>query len=240
VSDQPTILDLDAVDCRHEPIPWPFAVERSGEIERHWHDLKRAKPAIFNGRVLLLHRFSVQGGVFRGAYLDTDYASFIAFRDFGFPDEGKWNCFSMAALQSADGAFLLGEMAPHTMNAGAIYFAAGTPDLSDVVGDRVDLARSAMRELKEEMGVSEDHVRIAGGWTMVAQGHRIALMRRMTSQRDASTLRRDIERYLASESSPELAGIHVVREARDIADERMPSFQAAYLRHALANGQASR
>ena len=35
------------------------------------------------------------------------------------------NCFSMAALRSDDGAFLLGEMAHHTYSAGQIYFPAG-------------------------------------------------------------------------------------------------------------------
>ena len=54
----------------------------------------------------------------------------LAWRDFGFPDANIANGFSMAALLSADGAFDLGEMAPHTANAGAIYFPSGTPDAS--------------------------------------------------------------------------------------------------------------
>jgi hypothetical protein len=45
----------------------------------------------------------------------------------------------MAALRGADGAFLLGEMAPHTTNGGQIYFLAGTPDPSDVFDGKVDL-----------------------------------------------------------------------------------------------------
>ena len=64
-----------------------------------------------------------------GVYFETDYADFVAWRDFGHPGEPVENCFSMAALRSADGAFLLGEMAAHTVNAGRIYFPAGTPDL---------------------------------------------------------------------------------------------------------------
>ncbi len=65
----------------------------------------------------------------------------------------------MAALRSADGAFLLGEMAPHTANAGQIYFAAGTPDLSDVFDGRVDLTASVKRELREETGMAADETK---------------------------------------------------------------------------------
>ena len=55
----------------------------------------------------------------------------------------------MAALRTRDGAFLLGEMGPHTMNAGKIYFAAGTPDRRDIFGEKVDLAASVAREMTE-------------------------------------------------------------------------------------------
>ncbi len=102
----------------------------------------------------MLHRGAFEGDVFRGAYLETRFSRFIAWRDFGFPDRTMRNCFAMAALRAADGAFLLGVMGAHTANAGKVYFPAGTPDLDDVVGDRVDLAGSVARELGEETGLA--------------------------------------------------------------------------------------
>ena len=80
----------------------------------------------------------------------------------------------MAALRGADGAFLLGEMAPHTVNGGQIYFPAGTPDPSDVVAGRVDLDASARRELFEETGVRAEETIIGATWKVVFAGWRIA------------------------------------------------------------------
>ena len=77
--------------------------------------------------------------VFRCAYLETDFKAFLAWRDFGMPAAGIRNAFGMAALISADGAFILGEMASHTANAGRIYFASGTPDPSDILSETVDI-----------------------------------------------------------------------------------------------------
>ena len=75
----------------------------------------------------------------------------------------------MAALRGSDGAFLLGEMSPHTASAGAIYFPAGTPDRQDLSGAVVDLEASARRELFEETGWRAEEAEIAAGWASCAR-----------------------------------------------------------------------
>ena len=62
------------------------------------------------------------------SYFETDFAAFLAWRDWGFPDESVFNGFGMGALRCTDGAYVLGEMGAHTANAGRIYFPSGTPD----------------------------------------------------------------------------------------------------------------
>ena len=94
-----------------------------------------------------------RGVRFSAAYFETDFASFLAWRDWGFPDLHVFNGFGMGALRCSDGAFVLGEMGQHTSNAGRIYFPSGTPDLDDVVDGAVDISGSVARELEEETGL---------------------------------------------------------------------------------------
>ena len=158
----------------------------------HFTKLRIEKPDMWNGRVLMMRRGDIADGVLSGAYLETDFASFIAWRDWGFPDTTMRNCFPMAALRAADGAFLLGQMGPHTAAAGQIYFAAGTPDPVDIVGETVDLERGVIRELAEETGLTLADVMPQPGWTATPLGQRIALMKIVQAREDAESLRERI------------------------------------------------
>jgi hypothetical protein len=224
----PQIFPVDRLDLDFAPQPWPFADRRRAEIDAFFAGLQKENPALWNGRVLLMHRHLVRGGVFEGAYLETDYASFIAWRRWGSPPAGVRDCFSAAAIVSADGAVLLGEMGAHTANAGKIYFPCGTPDPSDIVGGQVDLAWSVERELKEETGLALGELHAEAGWTTVVDGPLIVQVRTLRSPKKASDLRAQILAHLASEAQPELSDIHIVRGPRDYGPA-MPSFVTAFL-----------
>src|SRR5437773_1792023 len=172
-----TLVPIERLELRFARTSWPFAAARRDEIDRYFAELRRGKPELWNGRVLVLQTFAVADGVFRGTYLETDFASFLAWRDWGFPDQSVRNCFAMAALRAADGAFVLGVMASHTANAGKVYFIGGTPDPHDVAGERVDLERSVLRELAEETGLSAETVRPEPGWHAIFDEARIAMVR---------------------------------------------------------------
>lgn len=224
------IVRVDRLDLAFAPRPWPFAQERRAEIDAHFAQLRRGRPDLWNGRVLLLHDLAIADAVMRGAYLETDFASFIAWRDWGWPDPTVRNCFGQGALRAVDGAFLLGVMAGHTANAGKIYFPSGTPDLGDVVGTTVDLAGSVQRELSEETGLSADDVEAAPGWHAALAGPRVAVFKLLNAKLTAPLLRERVLEHMASEPKPELADIRIVRGAADI-DPMMPDFIAAFLTH---------
>jgi 8-oxo-dGTP pyrophosphatase MutT (NUDIX family) len=227
------LVPLERLDLRFTPRAWAFAAERRAEIDRHFADMRRGKPEMWNGRVLVLHEFAITDGVLRGAYLETDFASFLAWRDWGFPDKSVRNCFAMGALRATDGAFVLGIMGDHTANAGKIYFFGGTPEPQDIVDGRVDLESSVLRELHEETGVSPDLVDPEPGWCAIFDGGRIALVKVLRAAEPAAALRARILAFLSREQIPELAGVQMVRGPADF-DSRMPPFVPNFFDHIWA------
>lgn len=224
------VVQVDRLELAFAPRRWPFADQCRIEIDAYFADLRRQKPALWNGQVLLLHEHALTGKMFRGSFLATDYASFLAWRDWEFPDRSMRNCFAMAALRAADGNFLLGVMGSHTANAGRIYFPGGTPDPDDVVDGKVDLLGSIRRELKEETGLDAAEFAADPGWHVVLGGARIALIKILQATDDAATLRDRVLAQLARERQPELADIRIVRGPDDL-DPLMPAFVPTFLAH---------
>jgi hypothetical protein len=224
------VVRIERLELAFSPRPWAFAAQRRAEINAYFARLRRDRPALWNGRVLLLHRHRIDGPVFEGAFLETDFASFIAWRDWGFPDAAVTNCFAMGALRGSDGAYLLGCMAPHTAGAGRIYFPSGTPDPDDVAGGSVDLGGSVLREIAEETGLTSADLVAEAGWYSVLCGPRIAQMKILQAHEPAEALRTRIRAHLRSEPEPELSDVMIVRTPADL-DPRIQPFVSAFLMH---------
>ncbi|MFV0280323.1 MAG: NUDIX hydrolase [Rhodoblastus sp.] len=234
MSAQRQIFQVAGIEARLAPFDWPFARAGAAEIAAHWAGLIAARPAMFDGRVLLGHALEhsdENGGLLRAEYFETAFSAFMAWRDFGFPGERVFNGFAMAALRAADGAYLLGEMSAHTANAGLCYFPAGTPDLDDVCGEQVDLAGSLVRELREETGIEARENEIDPRWTIVRLGPRLACMRAVRLKDRATDIAERVKDFLAQDSQPELAGIRIVRDMRDLERLQTPEFIRVFLAH---------
>ncbi|MFM9973329.1 MAG: NUDIX hydrolase [Beijerinckiaceae bacterium] len=229
-----TMTRLERIEALYEPVDWAFAREQRSEIEAHWRKISAEKPALFNGIVLMQHRWSLDKGIYRTAYAPVDYASFTAWIRFGQPGTPRRNGFAMGALRAADGAFLLGVMGPHTFNAGKVYFPAGTPDMSDVTSaNEVDLATSAIRELTEETGLLPEELQIGSHWTLVTESFRCAFMKSVQVNHDADTARKLILKRLKQDTDGELSDIVIVRSPADINEAMTPDFAKAYMRAAF-------
>jgi hypothetical protein len=230
----PVIHRVRTLDLGFKPWRWPFADQRRAEIAAHFAAKQREKP-IWNGRILLGRNPVFTAERFSASYFDADFASFLAWRDWGFPDPTVFNGFGMGALRCADGVFLLGEMGQHTSNAGRVYFPSGTPDLDDISAGAVDISGSVAREVEEETGLTTADYRAGGHWHCVVSGAAIAIIRILDVGVAGEALRARIEANLAGQAQPELSAIHLVREKHDLT-AAMPRFVIAFL-EAQMNGQ---
>src|SRR5829696_2243327 len=219
---------VSALDLVVEAWTWPFAETRRAEIAAHFAGQQREKPAMWNGRVLLGRNPVFAGDRFSASYFETDFASFLAWRDGGFADKSVFNGFGMGALRCNDGAFVLGEMASHTANAGRIYFPSGTPDLDDISEGSVDMSGSVAREVAEETGLTTADYHADAHWDCLVSGSTIAMIRVLNVDTSGEALQERIERNLARQPQPELCAIHLVRAASDLTSA-MPRFVTAFI-----------
>jgi 8-oxo-dGTP pyrophosphatase MutT (NUDIX family) len=226
------VIPIDHLAMSFEPWRWPFAEAHRAEIDAHFAARRAQRPHMWNGRVLLTSRYRLAEGRLAGACFETDFASFLAWRDWGFPDAGAVNCFAMGALRSRDGAFLLGVMGSHTANAGRIYFPAGTPEPADLADGALDLAGNVGREVAEETGLTADDYVATPGWHAVPAGARLALIKVLEADVLALELQRRMRAHIGRDADPELADIRIVRGPGDF-DAMMPDFVTAFLAHAL-------
>jgi len=224
----PVIHRVTSLDLPVEEWSWPFAEARRAEISTHFAERQRETPKLWNGRVLLGRRPTLVGECFSASYFETDFASFLAWRDWGFPDKDVFNGFGAGALRCADGAFVVGEMGRHTSTAGRVYFPSGTPDLNDVRDGAVDISGSVVRELEEETGLTPGDYRSEPDWHCVCTGEAVAMIRLLHVDIAGDALRARIEANLARQSLPELSAIHLVRGIGDFT-AAMPEFVTAFI-----------
>src|SRR5262245_10619719 len=105
-----TPIPITSLDLHLRPGVWAFADAERLRIKDHRRKLTEENPKIWNGEVLICTRVELKGGGLEGDFLKTDYASFVAWRDWGWPDKTVCNVFGSAAVLSSDRAVLYGRM----------------------------------------------------------------------------------------------------------------------------------
>lgn len=229
-SPRATVQVVDRVDFAFAPWVWPFAERRRPEIQAFFNELCEKKPTLWNGRLLLLRDARVAGGTMSGSFFETDYASMLAAVTWDAMGERVRSCFPAAAVLSADGAFILGEMAAHTQNAGQVLLPCGSVERGDAAAGRLDPSTTLRRELSEETGIAAEELAAAPDWHVVRAGSLLPLVKVMRSAASAEQLRQRICANLAGQRDPEFCKIVVARGPADLS-EQMPHWVRAFLQH---------
>ncbi len=232
------IFEADRLDCRLVEHRLDLCEADERRVEEEWREQKSRNPSLYDGRILMARRAdAVQDAFGRTTlaleFFEAPFSRYFAWKRFGQPDWGVFNCFSAPALRSSDGAYLAGEMGWDHSQPGRIYFPCGTPDRDDVVGDRVDLTGCLIRELAEETGIQIDERDLGPVWLIVSYKKQRACLRIVNLAGDAQTEVEQALRYIRSQEKPELAQMHAFRRRAELADPRLPEFMRAFLETVL-------
>lgn len=217
---------------------WSFAEIERARIDRHWRQVAADKPSLWNGRVLMCAEVRQEGPCLWARFVETDFASMVAWRDWGWPDRTVCNCFGSAVIRSRDGALIYGRMGANTLNSGFVYPPGGSLEPRDVLTDgRVDVLASIARELREETGLDAASAE-APQLFAVFDGARLSVAQVLGFEASALELAEAIERHRATETSPELDGTVILRSVSQI-DATMPGYAARIARLLLTADPAN-
>jgi hypothetical protein len=212
---------------------WHYETKNKARIERHWKRAHSENPALHNGEIFMLTRWSIIEDRLEGAVQPASYASFLYWREQGYPETGARNCFGSSVLQSREGHVLYGRMAANTATAGLVYPVGGSFGKEDVSEGRLQVETNIARELTEETGLKpEDAVRVAG-YICVEEGPRISLAANFLFDCDSDELRRRIRAHLEVCGDPELDEVVVFRRRAFARHHRMPAYARMLIDHLL-------
>jgi 8-oxo-dGTP pyrophosphatase MutT (NUDIX family) len=215
------IVPVEVVDVRLDPEPHPFEVANAAAIEENWRVETQANPSLFDGTVVLLSRLAYDGGRFEGRCHAVRYATFMHWRR-ERANTAAGHVFAHAMLVSRDNALVASRMANNTVNAGRVYFAAGSFEPVDFADGAADVDFNMIREVAEETGLDISSVPRGERYYALSTERGTVLFRRYFLEENADEIARRIEAFVAGEMDPEISGPVIIRCADDLPGGLMP------------------
>jgi 8-oxo-dGTP pyrophosphatase MutT (NUDIX family) len=225
-----SVRPVERLNFGYAPWTWRFADQRRREIDAFFSGECKENPSLWNGRLLLLRDVQFAEQTLSGTFFEADYASLLAALSWEAMGPTVKACFPGAAIFGSDGGLILGEMAPHTRNAGQLLFPSGSVELIDVNGHQVDFEGALRREIMEETGIDPQMLTTEKGWHVISAGPRLPLIKVAHLDEPAEKLRRRIIANLSAQLQPEFRDIAIVRD-RSVITDRMPPWVRGFLRH---------
>ena len=214
------ILPVDQVDVVLDPTPHPFETANAAAIADNWRREILATPALFDGTVVLLSQLGYADRRLFGRCHAIRYATFMHWRN-NRATAGVEHAFAHPILVTSDNALVAIRMAAHTVNAGKVYFAAGSFEPEDFPGGKVDLHFNMAREVLEETGLDIGSApRDTGCHALATEGGTV-IFRRYFLDADADEVAARIRDFVAAEPSPEISEPVVIRGVDDLPDGLM-------------------
>ncbi len=214
------IVPVDEIDVRLDPAPHPFERANLPAIAENWRREVAAKPALFDGTIALLSELGYADGRLSGRCHAVRYSTFLYWRRDRVATAA--HAFAHPMLVSRDNALVAIRMGAHTVNAGRVYFAAGSFEPEDFPDGQVDAHGNMVREVREETGLDIAAVRRGARHHALATERGTVIFRRYFLDEPADRIASRIRAFIAGESEPEIEGPVVIRDASELPAGLMP------------------
>jgi 8-oxo-dGTP pyrophosphatase MutT (NUDIX family) len=211
------ILPVDAVDVRLDPSTHPFALDNAEAIVENWQRELAARPALFDGTVVLLSQLTYRDNRLVGRCHAVNYSTFMLWRK-RRENSGAEHAYAHAVLVAGDNALVAIRMGSHTVNAGRVYFAAGSFEPIDFRDGQVDVDFNMIREVREETGLDLSDAPRGKRYHVLSTASGTVIFRRYRETAPADELARRISAFVATETEPEIEGPVIIRHAADLPD----------------------
>ncbi|TPN81516.1 hypothetical protein FJ987_18900 [Mesorhizobium sp. CU2] len=215
-----TILPVDAIDVRLVAEQHPFERENQAAIAENWRRETEEKPALYDGTVVLLSSLSYRDNRLSGRCHAVKYSTFMLWRK-NREASGAEHVYGHAVLVAGDNALVAIRMGAHTVNAGRIYFAAGSFEPIDFRDGLIDVDFNMIREVGEETGIDLSTAERGRRWHALSTPSGTVIFRRYRVAEPADELARRISAFVASEDEPEIEGPVIIRNGTDLPDGLM-------------------
>ncbi len=220
-----TILPVDEIDVTLDPSSHPFERDNARAIAANWLLEIAAKPALFDGTMALLSELAYRDGRLTGRCHAVNYSTFLHWRN-NRATPGAGHAFAHPMLVSRDNALIAIRMGAHTVNAGRVYFAAGSFEPEDFPGGKVDMHANMAREVLEETGLDIDQARRGKRHYAMATERGTVIFRRYHLDGDADDIAARIREFVAGDADPEIEEPVIIRNQVDLPEGLLPHMKA--------------
>lgn len=209
---------IERCRLRLEPYRWPLAENNADAITAHWQQASARNPGFFNGTVLLLSGYRIDGATLEASAFATEFRNYLYWRDNGFADVSIVDGFGSAIIRSSDGGLLLARQRGGNVNAGLYYLPGGFIDMRDVSASGViDIEASIAREVAEETGLAPDAWTAEPGFIVTRRRQHLSLAMTCRTTLSSEDLGRRVAATLSADPDGELDAVKIVHSRADIA-----------------------
>ncbi len=223
---------LRGIEGRLVPYAWPWARDNADKIAAHWERRRAARPAMFDGIVLLSCACTVEGGIARVDLFEARFSQFVGLsRRRGLRRHGRQRLRGHRALERGRGGAGGRDGRPHRQCRPALlplrHPRPGRPAGRD--GRSRGQREAGIRRGDRPVGARGRRRRV----DPPRRGGAARLPAPRALPRDADILLARAEAHRRAEADPELAALRLLRGPADLDPQRMPGFVRAYLAQAF-------